>query len=59
MSWVLVFTMVGGWGSASGVQFFWLPAEAQCEAALAAIEPLQGALAAVCIGPDRQVHGWD
>lgn len=59
MSWILVFTMVGGWDGASGLQFFWLPAEARCEAALGAIKPLQRALAAVCIGPDGQVHGWD
>lgn len=59
MSWVLVFTMASGWSGASGVQFFWLLAEAKCEAALAAIGPLQRAVAAVCIGPDGQVLGWD
>lgn len=59
MFWVLVFTMASGWSGDSGVQFFGLPAEAKCEAALAAIGPLQHAVVAVCIGPDGQVLGWD
>lgn len=59
MFWVLVFMSATGWDGARGVQSFWLPAEEKCEAALITIEPLQRALAAVCIDPDGQVLGWD
>lgn len=58
MSWVLVLVSASGWGSASSVQFFRLPAAEECEAALEAIEPLQRALAAICTA-DGEVVGWE
>ena len=52
MTWILI-VVIGGWGTVSDVRFERMT-EAQCRAALEALEPLRSAIGAACVGPDGQ-----